>query len=90
MQAQPLRVDGSAGFWLRALFLGLGISVLAQWLLYRLIRRGNLVNVTCLFYLVPAVTALLDYAVLGNLLAPMAVLGMLCILAGVILVHRHG
>lgn len=88
-QVQPLRLDGSAGFWLPALFLGLGISVLAQWLLYRLIQRGNLVNVTSLFYLVPAVTALLDYAVLGNLLAPMAVAGMLCILAGVILVHRR-
>ena len=36
-----------------------------------------------------AFAALLDYAVLGNLLAPMAVVGMLCILAGVILVHRR-
>jgi len=89
-QAQPPRWDGSLGFWLPALFLGLVVSVLAQWLLYRLIQRGNLVNVTSLFYLVPAVTALFDWAVLGNRLAPLAVLGMACILAGVVLVHRRG
>ena len=89
-QAQPLRWDASLGFWLPTLFLGLVISVLAQWLLYRLIQGGNLVNVTSLFYLVPAVTALLDWAVLGNVLGALAVLGMVCILAGVVLVHRQG
>ena len=89
-QAQPLRWDASLGFWLPTLFLGLVISVLAQWLLYRLIQGGNLVNVTSLFYLVPAGTALLDWAVLGNVLGALAVLGMVCILAGVVLVHRQG
>ena len=44
---------------------------------------------TSLFYLVPAVTALLDWAVLGNVLGALAVLGMVCILAGVVLVHRQ-
>lgn len=88
-QVQPLRWDGSLGFWLPVLFLGLVISVVAQWLLYRLIQGGSLVNVTSLFYLVPAVTALLDYAVLGNALGLLAVLGMVCILAGVVLVHRQ-
>jgi hypothetical protein len=34
-----------------------------------LLRAGNLVNVTSLFYLVPPVTALLDYALLGNRLS---------------------
>lgn len=87
---QPLRWDGSLGFWAPALVLGLVISVLAQWLLYRLIQCSNLVNVTSLFYLVPAVTALLDWAVLGNVLGGWAVLGMGCILAGVVLVHRQG
>ena len=43
------------------LFLGILISVVAQLLLYRLLNQGNLVNVTSLFYLVPVVTALLDF-----------------------------
>lgn len=36
------------------------MAVGAQRLLYRLIRGGNLVNVTSLFYLVPIVTAVMD------------------------------
>lgn len=46
------------------LFLGILISVVAQLLLYRLLNQGNLVNVTSLFYLVPVVTALLDFLIL--------------------------
>ena len=51
-------------------------------------RAGNLVNVTSLFYLVPVVTAVMDYLVLGNRLAPLGVAGMLSILAGLALVFR--
>ena len=43
--------------------------MLATFLLYRLIQRGNLVQVTSLFYLIPAVTTLLDYLLLGHALA---------------------
>lgn len=46
------------------LFLGILISVVAQLLLYRLLSQGNIVNVTSLFYLVPIVTALLDFLIL--------------------------
>ncbi|MNC83165.1 EamA-like transporter family protein [compost metagenome] len=64
--------------------------MIAQLLLYRMIRAGNLVNVTSLFYLVPAVTAVMDYLFLGNRLSSLSVVGMLAILAGVALVFRHG
>ena len=50
----------NAGLIIPVLFLGLLISVVAQLLLYRLLSAGNIVNVTSLFYLVPAITALLD------------------------------
>ena len=83
---QPWRAEASAGFWVPLLYLGLVISVGAQLLLYRLIQGGNLVNVTSLFYLVPVVTVLLDYAVLGNALPALAVAGMAAILAGMALV----
>lgn len=56
----------NAGLIIPVLFLGLLISVVAQLLLYRLLSAGNIVNVTSLFYLVPAITALLDYLLLGN------------------------
>jgi drug/metabolite transporter (DMT)-like permease len=56
---------------------------------YRLIRGGNLVNVTSLFYLVPIVTALLDYVLLGHTLAIASVLGMAGILSGLALVFAQ-
>ncbi len=87
---QPIEFQLSLGFILPALWLGLVISVIAQLLLYRMIRAGNLVNVTSLFYLVPAVTAVMDYLVLGNRFSGLSVVGMLLILAGVALVFRHG
>lgn len=85
---QPFIVELSAGFLIPLLWLGLVISVVAQLLLYRLIRAGNLVNVTSLFYLVPAVTAAMDYVFLGNALSMQSLVGMTVILAGLALVFR--
>lgn len=72
-----------------ALFLGLLISVVAQLLLYKLLNKGNIVNVTSLFYLVPIVTAILDYVVLGNKLPFAGLIGMGAILLGLILVFKN-
>lgn len=72
------------------LWLGVVISVLAQLLFYRLVRRGDLVNVTSLFYLVPIVTAWMDYAFLGHRLDASEWLGMAAILLGLTLVVRAG
>lgn len=77
------------GFWVPALWLGVVISVIAQLLLYHLIRTGNLVNITSLFYLVPIVTAILDYLILGNAMSMMAMLGMAAIIAGIMLVFKR-
>jgi len=85
---QPFHFDRNPGFLVPLLFLGLVISVGAQLLLYRLIRGGNLVNVTSLFYLVPVVTVMLDYLVLGNAMPTLAIVGMAAILAGLVLVFR--
>lgn len=86
---QPLHFEHSISFLIPVLWLGLVISVIAQLLLYRLIRAGNLVNVTSLFYLVPVVTAVMDYLFLGNLLSGLSLLGMLAILLGLALVFRQ-
>ena len=86
---QPFHFEHSSGFIVPVLWMGLVVSVLATLLLYRLIARGNLVNVTSLFYLVPAVTALMDYLIFGNRLAALSVLGMLLIIVGLAFVFRR-
>ncbi|OTU45701.1 EamA family transporter [Acinetobacter pittii] len=70
------------------LFLGILISVVAQILLYRLLNQSNLVNVTSLFYLVPVVTALLDFLILKNKLPLAGLIGMIAVLIGLTLVFK--
>ena len=82
------RFTVNAGLIIPVLFLGLLISVVAQLLLYHLLSAGNIVNVTSLFYLVPAITALLDYLLLGNRLPAAAMIGMMAIVGGIVLVFR--
>ena len=85
---QPFHFEYSSSFYLPVLWMGLVVSLLATLLLYRLIARGNLVNVTSLFYLVPAVTAVMDYLIFGNRLAMLSVLGMGLIIVGLVFVFR--
>lgn len=85
---EPLKLTFDTGFLIPLLWLGLIISVFAQLLFYQLISAGNLVNVTSLFYLVPIVTAALDYLLLGNRLGPVGLLGMGAILLGLWLVFK--
>lgn len=85
---QPIRVEWNIGFIVPLLWMGLVISVGATLLFYRMIQAGNLVNVTSLFYLVPAGTAALDYLVLGNRLSALSLAGMAAILLGLMLVLR--
>lgn len=86
---QPLQAQFNPQFLLSVAWMGLVVSVLATLLLYRLIARGNLVNVTSLFYLVPAVTAVMDYLIFGNRLAALSLLGMALIVIGLLFVFRQ-
>ncbi|MDP4569509.1 DMT family transporter [Pseudomonas sp. LPH60] len=85
---QPFHFEYSASFVIALLWMGLVVSVLATLLLYRLIAQGNLVNVTSLFYLVPAVTALMDFIFFGNRLAWLSLMGMGLIIVGLVFVFR--
>lgn len=85
---QPFQIRPEFGFWFPVVWMGLVISVGATWLLYRLIAGGNLVNVTSLFYLVPAVTAVLDYLAFGHVLPWLSLIGMSLIVLGLALVFR--
>ena len=85
---KSFHIEWSASFIIPLLWLGIIISVIAQLIFYQLIKNGNLVNVTSLFYLVPVVTVILDYLFLGNLLPLLSLLGMITILLGLVLVFH--
>lgn len=89
--ASPLgdfRGSADAGFVLPVLWLALVISVGTTFLLYRLIARGNLVNVTSLFYLVPGVTAAMDWLILGNPMSGLMLAGLGLVVGGLLIVFR--
>lgn len=86
---QPFHFETNLNFFIPLVWLGLVTSVGAQLLLYRLIRGGNLVNVTSLLYLVPVVTVVLDYMIFGNKMPMPAMVGMAGIIAGLILVFKR-
>ena len=85
---QPMQQSWDIGFIVPVLWLAIIISVVAQLLLYRLLTAGNLVNVTSLFYLVPGVTALMDYIFLGNKMSWLSLAGMGASIIGLIFVFK--
>jgi drug/metabolite transporter (DMT)-like permease len=64
------------------------LSVGSISLLYWLIRRSGATQVASLFYLVPAVTAALAYALFGEQLDALAISGMVLCAIGVVVVNR--
>lgn len=69
-------------------YLGLAVSVTAVCLLHTMIERGKLIQVGSIFYIMPPLTAILDYFILGNTLTYISLLGMSIIMIGVFLVNR--
>ena len=88
LPVQWLRLNATPMLAVSVLWLGGVISVGATVLLYRMLRSGNLVNVTSLFYLLPGGTALLDWLLLRNRMAPLALLGLGLVVAGLLLVFK--
>jgi len=69
-------------------WLVLVLSIAGVSLMYWLIRRSAATGFASLFYLVPAVTALMAYALFGEKLDHVSVLGMLICAVGVVLANR--
>ena len=65
------------------------VSVGATMLLYFMIRKRALTNVTSVFYGVPPVTALLDFVIFGHALHAVTILGMGLIILGLISINRR-
>jgi drug/metabolite transporter (DMT)-like permease len=77
-------------FVLALTWLAVVLSVGSIGLLYWLIRRRAATAVASLFYLVPAVTAVMAYALFGEKLDTLAISGMVACAAAVFLVNRRG
>ncbi len=77
----------SPAFLLALTWLALVLSIGASLLLFQLIRRGAAAKVASLFYLTPAVTALISFFMFGDALSPIAIAGMVLTGFGVVLAN---
>jgi len=82
-------VHWTTEFVLALMWLAVVLSIGSIGLLYWLIRRSAATSVASLFYLVPAVTALMAYVLFGERLDAIAIVGMTACAAAVFLVNRR-
>jgi drug/metabolite transporter (DMT)-like permease len=81
-------VHWTGEFVLSVAWLAVVLSIGSIGLLYWLIRRSAATSVASLFYLVPAVTAVMAYVLFGERLDAVAIVGMIACAAAVFLVNR--
>ena len=85
---EGFRADASPAFF-ASLGWVIGVNSLTTFaLLFVLLRRGVVNQVAALFFLMPPVTAVIDYFVLGDALTPYKVLGLAIAALGVYLATR--
>ncbi|TMJ84610.1 MAG: DMT family transporter [Alphaproteobacteria bacterium] len=82
-------VRWTAEFTLALGWLVVVLSIGSIGLLYWLIRHSAATSVASLFYLVPAVTAVMAYVLFGERLDRIAIVGMIACAVGVFLVNRR-
>lgn len=87
-QTETLQVHWSGAFVFALAWLVLVLSLGAVSLLNVLIRSGSAVNVASLFYLVPPATALIAWALFGETLTGLSLLGMGVTVFGVWLARK--
>jgi drug/metabolite transporter (DMT)-like permease len=85
---ETMHITWSGPFIASMAWLTLVLSVGTVSLLYLLIRRGAVSKLASLFFLIPPVTALIAWAMLGETLSPRALAGMAVAAVGVALVQR--
>lgn len=83
-------VDWAPEFIAAMAYLVLANSLLAITLLLAMIRAGEVARVSALFYLVPALSALFAWPLLGEAMPPLGWAGMALAAFGVALVSRKG
>jgi len=88
LATETMRIEWTGEFLFALGWLVLALSLGAITLLFRLISRGEATRVSSLFYLTPAVTALMAYLVFGETLSSLALIGMAIAIAGVAMINR--
>jgi drug/metabolite transporter (DMT)-like permease len=86
---ETMEVRWDATFVAVMAYLVVGNSLLAMTLLLAMIRAGAVSRVSALFYLVPALSALFAWPLLGEAMPPLAWVGMAVAAGGVALVSRR-
>jgi len=85
---ETMRIDWSLDFAIALTWLVLAISIGAIVLLYGMLRTGAASRVSSLFFLTPASTALIGWAMFGEQLSVLALLGVAVAAAGVYIAAR--
>lgn len=85
---ETMRIDWTGEFVFAVLWSAIGLSVIAICLYYWLVKRGAAARVTSLIYLSPPTTALMGWAMFGEILSWMAIGGMVLAMSGVALAVR--
>lgn len=88
LATESLQIQWDATFVWVMVYLVLGNSLLAMSLLLAMIRAGEVSRVSALFYLVPPLSALFAWPLLGEVMPPAGWLGMALAATGVALASR--
>ncbi|HZP78304.1 MAG TPA: DMT family transporter [Pseudolabrys sp.] len=88
--SETMVVHWTGEFVFAVAWLALMLSIGAVALMYWLIRRSAATGFASLFYLVPTVTALMAFALFGERLDTLSVIGMVICAVGVVVVNRAG
>ncbi len=83
---EPMRLHWTAGLVMSLAYLVIANSIVALTLLLAMVRLGEASRVSALFFLVPPMTAVLAWLVLGQHLAPLGWAGLAISAAGVAIV----
>ena len=86
---ETMQVNWTWEFVIALAYLVIGNSVIAVGLLLAMIRAGDVSRVSALFFLVPPLAALLAWLLLGEIMPPVAWIGMMVAAVGVYLATRQ-
>lgn len=85
---EPVQIEWSMPFFWSMLYLVIGNSVIAVGLLLAMIRAGDVSSVSALFFLIPPLAAFLAWWILGEIMPPLAWVGMVIAAIGVYIATR--
>lgn len=85
---ETMQVTWTLSFGLALAYLVIGNSVIAIGLLLAMIRAGDVGRVSALFFLVPPLAALVAWVLLGEIMPPLAWLGLVLAAVGVYVATR--